>query len=108
MSSDFAFEVVDDEGVHVVTLFGQLDLSNAPRVRELLHGMDGRGTIVDLSGLTFCDSSGVAALLGARSDAESGGRSLALRGATGIVRQVFEVTGLTTLLEEEPQDPGSV
>lgn len=100
MSVDFAFDVVDVNGAHVVSLHGQLDLSNADQVRDALIGVDGSAVVVDLSGLEFLDSSGIAALLTARSDIVDRGHSFELRGAQGIVRRVLEVTGLTFLLAE--------
>ncbi|HTX62458.1 MAG TPA: STAS domain-containing protein [Acidimicrobiales bacterium] len=100
MSGDFAFEVVDQDDVHVVALYGQLDLANADRVRDALLAVGGTRIVVDLSGLQVLDSSGIAALLGARSRITETGNGFELRGAKGIVRRVLEVTGLTHLLVE--------
>lgn len=100
MTSDFAFEVTADDDVHVVMLYGQLDLSNAARVRESIANVSGTTVAVDLSGLRFLDSSGIAALLGARNEIIQAGQNFELRGARGMVRRVLEVTGLTFLLEE--------
>lgn len=100
VSSDFAFEVVDMDGVHVVSLYGQLDIANAQRVREALVETAGSTLVVDLSGLQFMDSSGIAALLGARNEITGAGDEFELRGAQGIVRRVLEVTGLSYLLAD--------
>lgn len=100
MSSDFAFEVVHDDGVHVITLHGDLDLANARRVRDVLVDVAGSTVVVDLADLGFLDSSGIAALLGARSRILASGNQFQVRGARGIVRRVLEVTGLAHLLTE--------
>jgi len=101
VSSDFAFDVADvDDDMHVVSLYGQLDLANADRVRDGLCAVAGSKVVVDLSGLQFLDSSGIAALLSARSRIVERGNGFALRGAKGIVRRVLEVTGLEFLLVE--------
>lgn len=100
VSIDFTIEVVDAGEVHTAVVAGQLDLANADRVREVVSCAGGRTVVVDLSRLEFCDSSGIAALLAARSRVTEDGRSFEIRGATGIVRQVFEVTGLSSLLTE--------
>lgn len=100
LSSDFTFEVNDSERVRVVALYGQLDLANAERVRESLVGVAGDAVVVDLSGLRFLDSSGIAAILAARREIVDAGHGFELRGATGIVRRVLEVTGLTFLLSD--------
>jgi anti-anti-sigma factor len=44
-------------------LVGELDAATAPRVRELGATLDGFAVDVDLSGLTFVDSSGLHALI---------------------------------------------
>jgi anti-anti-sigma factor len=100
VSSDFAFNAVEMDGVQVVSLYGQLDLANAQRVREVLVTAAGSTLVVDLSGLHFMDSSGIAALLGARNEITGAGREFELRGAQGIVRRVLEVTGLSHLLAD--------
>jgi anti-sigma B factor antagonist len=100
VTSDFAFEVVDVDDVHVVSLHGQLDLANADRVRDAIIGAAGSTVVVDLSDLQFLDSSGIAALLSARSQITQSGRAFELRGAHGVVRRVLEVTGLSFLLAQ--------
>jgi len=100
MSSDFTFEVVERDDVHVVALYGQLDLANAERVRESLGAVTGSTVVVDLSGLKFLDSSGIAAILSARQQIIDAGHGFELRGAKGIVRRVLEITGLTFLLSD--------
>lgn len=100
MPSDFAFDVVDDVGVRVMALHGQLDLVNADRVRDAIAQMDGSAVVVDIQGLQFMDSSGIAALLEARSRIVASGRTFQLRGAQGIVRRALEVTGLVHLLSD--------
>jgi anti-sigma B factor antagonist len=100
VASDFAFRVVELEDVDVVSLHGQLDLANAERVRDALMAATAPTVVVDLSDLRFLDSSGIAALLSARSLITEAGRSFELRGARGVVRRVLEVTGLTFLLTE--------
>lgn len=98
MSSDFAFEVVDVDDVHIVSLHGQLDLANAGQVRDAVIRVAGSTVVVDLTDLRFLDSSGIAALLSARKQILQSGNGFELRGASGIVRRVLEVTGLEFLL----------
>lgn len=100
MTSDFAFEAMHGDGVHVITLHGDLDMANAARVRDLLVGVAGSTVVVDLANLEFLDSSGIAALLGARTRILASGNEFELRGARGIVRRVLEMTGLAQLLVE--------
>ena len=100
MTSDFAFEAVHGDDVHVVTLHGELDLANAQRVRDALVEIAGSKVVVDLTDLRFLDSSGIAALVGARKRIMSAGHQFELRGAQGMVRRVLELTGLSHLLAD--------
>lgn len=100
MSSDFAFDVVDVAGTRVVSLHGQLDLVNAERVRDAIVQLEGSPVVIDLRGLWFLDSSGIAALLEARRLVIESGRPFQLRGAHGIVLRALEVTGLSHLISE--------
>lgn len=88
-------------GVTCVTLSGELDLLSAPSLGDTLAEA-GRGSvamIVDLSQLTFMDSSGLHALLTARGRlAEAGCRLVLLRGDHQVQR-LFELTGVDAVLE---------
>ena len=71
-----------DGSVHTITLAGELDLSHAPRVEQELTGVetgDAGAIVVDLSGLTFIDSSGIRLLLLAHRRSASNGKRLRLR-----------------------------
>ena len=60
-------ETVDDT-THVVSLRGEIDAMTAPRLGSRLFGLadEGkRGVVVDLSDVTFMDSTGIGVLLNA-------------------------------------------
>jgi anti-anti-sigma factor len=88
-----------EEHVHVVALSGELDTAGADYVSEVLVEVAGSRVVADLSGLTFIDAAGIAALLSARRQISARGHELQLRGATGIVRRVFESVGLKELVD---------
>jgi anti-anti-sigma factor len=97
----FGWWVEDEDDRHVVHLFGELDIAQAERMREALVGV-GRSTVeLDLRRLTFLDARGLDAILTARRVILAEGSAFQIWGATGAVRRIFEVTRLTTLLEEE-------
>ncbi len=95
--SVFNLEVTTDEDVQVFVLRGELDVANAEEVKQALTAASG-SVVVDLSELSFIDSSGLTALVHARDDVCGRGGRLVLRGANGSVRRVFEITGLTHFL----------
>jgi len=57
------------ESACVVEVAGELDLSSAPALCARLEQELATGVVVDLSGLEFCDSTGLRALAGAAEEA---------------------------------------
>jgi anti-sigma B factor antagonist len=68
------------DGQVVVVLRGELDVAGAAKVAASLTvvAVGGRSVIVDLKGLEFIDSSGLAALVRARQHARQAGSDLLL------------------------------
>ena len=92
-----AVEVRRRGGETVVAPSGELDLASAPAVRDALAGAlaDGAGAVVvDLSRVTFLDSTGLAALLNAARRLRRAGRSFAVVGARELVRDVIRLAHL--------------
>jgi anti-sigma B factor antagonist len=50
--------------------------------------------LIDLEGLTFMDSTGLACLIAADRDAKADGHLLHLRGVQGQVQMLFRLTGV--------------
>jgi anti-sigma B factor antagonist len=92
----FEGETVDD-AVEVVAITGELDISNSAELRrrvEIALSSGRNCVVIDLSALTYTDSSGLAALIGIQQlTLERGGR-LALAIGSGSVRRTLEVRGL--------------
>jgi anti-sigma B factor antagonist len=95
-------------GVTVVHLAGELDIIGAPDLRACLYGllMADQAVVVDLSALSFLDSSGMAVLASAHRQAASGRGTIVLRGAGGIVARVLEVSGVDQVLTVEAAKEG--
>jgi anti-sigma B factor antagonist len=94
-------EVVrDDADECLVHVEGEIDFGSAPDLRVRLHQMITSGAprlVLDVSGVTFCDSSGLGVLVGARSLLLARGGTLAVVGATGQVDRLLRITGLERL-----------
>jgi anti-sigma B factor antagonist len=87
-----------------VTIFhleDEIDLHNAPTLRALFQAK-GNGRcptlVMDLSGVPFIDSSGIAVLLEYLRDAGEFGGQFCLAAPTDHVRHVFEITRLNEAL----------
>jgi anti-sigma B factor antagonist len=84
------------DAAEVVTIVGELDMAHAPAVGDLLDELAGSGNpvVVDLTALSFIDSSGIHALLRQRPQEAT----LELVCPAGNVRRVLEVTKLERVL----------
>ncbi|HZI96718.1 MAG TPA: anti-sigma factor antagonist [Actinomycetales bacterium] len=86
----------------VVRLVGELDLSNAAGVHDqladLLEYRPTDDVVLDLSGLTFLDPSGVRVLREVRRVVAVGRRGLSMRGVRPNVEMLLRVTGDEDLL----------
>jgi len=95
-------------GVAEVVLCGELDiatLDDAERQVEAAAAAAPPLLVIDLSGLTFVDSSGVRLVLLADDRARSAGRRLAVRLGTGHALRVFQALGLLDKLDVLPARP---
>jgi anti-sigma B factor antagonist len=95
--------LVDARGVEL-RLTGELDLETTPELDQQLDELNGGHPgrlLVDLSGVEFMDSTGLAAILRAQRSAVSSGHTLSLRRATGQVQRLFDLTGMTERLTFE-------
>jgi anti-sigma B factor antagonist len=84
-----------------MSVAGEIDLYTAPRlhgelVTALASGSPAR-IVVDMSGVEFCDSTGMNVLLAAQRRAREGGGDLQLAGPRPAIRKVLQVTGLETV-----------
>ena len=86
-----------DNGVATVSAQGEVDLASADELETRfgeLTSPDVTSVVVDLEGVTFLDSAGINALLKGRRLAESRGQSFVVSSASGLVRQVLDITGV--------------
>ncbi|WP_030170376.1 STAS domain-containing protein [Spirillospora albida] len=88
------------DGNAVVTATGELDLYTAPRLQAALAGLLREQIdriVVDLSGVEFCDSTGMNVLLAALKRLKERGGSLELAAPRPAVKRILQVTGLDTV-----------
>ena len=87
----------DQSGTPVITLTGEIDISNVDPLRATIEPVVEQAperVVFDLSGLDFMDSSGIALLLHVAARAGS----VHLRGTSTLVRRILEVSGLSDIL----------
>jgi anti-sigma B factor antagonist len=83
----------------VVTAAGEIDLATSPALRTRLQDAIARHrtVIVDLSDVTFIDSTGLGVLIGGLRRVNEAGGQMAIVIADPRVLKIFEITGLTGL-----------
>jgi anti-sigma B factor antagonist len=85
-------------GVEVVDVEGEIDIYTAPRLRELLIDLAGKGNyqlIVDLDKVGFLDSTGLGVLVGGLKRVRPHDGSLDLVCTQERILKIFRITGLT-------------
>lgn len=94
-----------EDGVAVLSCPGRLNMSAAPRFKQLVDDVVGEGAsrvVVDLSETTFVDSSGLGAMVGGLKTARQAGGDLRIAGAGEQVRTVLSLTNLDRILKAYP------
>jgi anti-anti-sigma factor len=97
---------LDDDTVVFVT--GELDMATAPELTGVLGKIIEHGpqeVVLDFSGLSFIDSSGMAALVDSQQRLSEQKRRLSIHGAQRGTVRVFEIAGLVDFLHVQT-DPG--
>ena len=94
-------EIREEGGVSVVTLSGDVDLESSPRVRAALLDCVGtkRPVLVDMAGVSYIDSSGVASLVEAFQSARKGSSRFALVQVSESAMRVLELARLHKVFE---------
>ncbi|WP_275405914.1 MULTISPECIES: anti-sigma factor antagonist [unclassified Streptomyces] len=90
----------------MVRVAGEIDLHNAPALRTGALNLIAQGhprLILDLTAVTFCDSSGFSGLIGGiMRCAKDAGGSLSLAAVPNRLARMLDLTGISTLMPSYP------
>ena len=91
----------DEDGNQIISVTGELDIATAGQAYSYISdvidawpGLSPAPVSVDLSGLTFCDASGLGALARTARHARQAGRQLRLTAARPSLLKIMRITGL--------------
>jgi anti-sigma B factor antagonist len=112
MTDAFHIDVPHTDGtLAVIALSGEFDVTTAPAVRARALELIAAGhpdLVADLSGVTFCDSSGLGALVGIWRCAKDADGSLTLAAIPDRLSRLLSVTGMDTFLPTFPSADAAV
>lgn len=89
-------------GAVTVSIKGDIDMGSSPKVREHLTPLfqkNQKAIVVDLSGVSYIDSSGIATLVEGLQWSHSSKNKFRLASLTPTVKDVFEIARLLTVFE---------
>jgi anti-sigma B factor antagonist len=95
--------IVMADGSVTVVVSGEIDMATSQELYAAIeHALTAThdSLSIELSAVSFCDSSGLGVLVLGEQECKLRGVRYRVIGATGTVRQVFEITGLEDMLEE--------
>lgn len=101
-SPEFRVSIVHAGGGTTLELGGDVDLANAPELTARLEAVIDASTgaiTVDLSHVTFLDSSGVEVLVLAQRRLKADGRRLTVRNPSELVFRVLKLSGVAGILD---------
>ncbi len=91
------------DGRQVVAMTGELDIATAQQAYSYISDVIDRSRAsvsIDLSGVTFCDASGLGVLARAAKRARGKGRQFKLTSARPSLLRIMRITGLDTMFPE--------
>jgi anti-sigma B factor antagonist len=102
MCDPFGVQVTRRGEVTFLVVTGELDMATVPAFEEHLRDVEEAGAnplVIDLRGLGFLDSAGIAALMRAHERARAGGRRIAVINGTGQAHRLFQITDADQTIE---------
>ena len=97
-----------EENVPIVSITGDIDLENSPKLRQFLKPKATQKTpklLLDFSGVNYIDSSGLATLIEYFQAVQGFKGKLALASLSPRVKNVFEIVRLEQIFSLHPDIP---
>ena len=84
-----------------VAIEGRLDTTTAPNLETVINDLyaDTKELVFNMAGVEYISSAGIRVLLGAYKKINSAQGKVRIEKANDMVREVFEMTGLSQMLE---------
>jgi anti-anti-sigma factor len=106
MEQSFSTKVLRVDGATVIYIQGEIDMSTAERLRDVIEPLMGpdQTIVLDLAGVDFMDSSCLNVLAQARGTLTADGGSLILRNPSTAARRVLSIFEAEFILAKDADD----
>ncbi len=103
-------EVAQNESVRVlladdgtIGVIGEIDLAGGPLLDQVIAAREGVGedVVIEMSAVTFVDSSGLRSLIAASQRAAAGGRRVRLVAPSAVLVRLLDITATTSMFDIE-------
>jgi anti-anti-sigma factor len=99
--------------IHIVGINGSLDSTTSPEAKKSIDAVlvGAKKVLLDFSQLDYISSAGLRVLLGTAKHLRGSGGKLGLFGLNQSVREVFEISGFSSILsvyQSEPEALGAM
>jgi anti-sigma B factor antagonist len=108
---NISIETKEKDQLTTVNISGEIDAYTAPRLRESLFQLAEKKEsviIINLSGVTYMDSTGLGVFVGVFKNIRSNNGQLKLLGLSSRLMRLFEITGLSTIMDISGKIEGEV
>jgi anti-sigma B factor antagonist len=95
---------------HIVAIAGSLDSTTSPAAQKALEPVlaGAKKVALDFSQLDYISSAGLRVLLGAAKQLKASGGTLGMFGLNQSVREVFDISGFSSILPVYPSEAEAV
>lgn len=94
--------------VAVLDVSGRVDSASSPAFEAKLSGLPSGPVVVDFSRVDYVSSAGLRVLLAAAKRSKAAQRGFALCGLKNTVREIFDISGFSTILSIYPDRDSAV
>lgn len=108
---NISIETHEKDHLTTVDISGEIDAYTAPKLREALFHLAEKKEpliIINLSGVTYMDSTGLGVFVGVFKNVRSNNGQLRLLGLSNRLMRLFEITGLSNIMDISSKIEGEV
>lgn len=102
LGATLSVDRTSDRGRDRLVVSGELDAFSAPDLKSVVAAASSEEVALDLSAVTFIDSSGLAMIVESHQRLAAEGRRLVIAQRSDIVQRLFDLTGVASRLDLEP------